>query len=97
MALTFSFALIGAMILCFTYVPVAAALFLKPSNASDKNISVRLMNWLHKSYDPIIHWALQRKRWVLGMAISLLGIAIYLFTAMGSEFVPTLDEGDFVI
>lgn len=97
MALTFSFALIGAMILCFTYVPVAAALFLKPSTASDKNISVRLMNWLHRSYDPIIHWALQSKRWVLGTAVALLALAIYLFTAMGSEFVPTLDEGDFVI
>lgn len=97
MALTFSFALIGAMILCFTYVPVAAALFLKPSNASGRNISVRLMNWLHRRYDTIIHWALGRKRWVVGTAIALLGITVYLFTAMGGEFVPTLDEGDFVI
>ncbi|MCG2460002.1 CusA/CzcA family heavy metal efflux RND transporter [Flavobacteriaceae bacterium F89] len=97
MALTFSFALIGAMILCFTYVPVAASLFLKPSNASDRNISVRLMNWLHARYDPIIHWAMRSKRWVLGTAFVLLGLAVYLFTAMGGEFVPTLDEGDFVI
>ncbi len=39
MALTFSFALIGAMILCFTYVPVVSSLFLKPSDPSKKNIS----------------------------------------------------------
>jgi cobalt-zinc-cadmium resistance protein CzcA len=97
MALTFSFALIGAMILCFTYVPVAASLFLKPSKASPKNISVRLMAFLHKRYDPIIDWALRSKRLVLGLAIFLLGFSIYLFTLMGSEFVPTLDEGDFVI
>ena len=43
MALTFSFALIGAIVLCFTYVPVAAALFLRPTKASEKNISIRLM------------------------------------------------------
>src|SRR5690606_15865832 len=43
MALTFSFALIGAMLLCFTYVPVAASLWIKPSTTSQKNISVRLM------------------------------------------------------
>jgi cobalt-zinc-cadmium resistance protein CzcA len=97
MALTFSFALIGAMIFCFTYVPVVASMFLKPANDSNKNISVRLMNWLNKIYEPIIHWALLSKRLVLGFAVVLLAMAIYLYTIMGGEFVPTLDEGDFVI
>ncbi|WP_339724535.1 CusA/CzcA family heavy metal efflux RND transporter [Maribacter stanieri] len=97
MALTFSFALIGAMILCFTYVPVAASIFLKPSKESDKNISVRLMKWLNKQYEPIIEWALQSKKLVLGIASVFLLGAIFLYSTMGSEFVPTLDEGDFVI
>ncbi|WP_418604316.1 CusA/CzcA family heavy metal efflux RND transporter [Hwangdonia sp.] len=97
MALTFSFALIGAMILCFTYVPVVASMFLKPSNATDKNISVRLMKWLNKMYEPVIHWALQSKKLVLGIAVALLALSIYLYATMGGEFVPTLDEGDFVI
>ncbi|SDM29389.1 CusA/CzcA family heavy metal efflux RND transporter [Kriegella aquimaris] len=97
MALTFSFALIGAMVFCFTYVPVAASLFLKPSKNSDKNISVRLMAWINRRYDPIIDWALRSKRIVLATALVLLSISIYIFTTMGSEFVPTLDEGDFVI
>ncbi|CAM4335190.1 CusA/CzcA family heavy metal efflux RND transporter [Zobellia nedashkovskayae] len=97
MALTFSFALIGAMLLCFTYVPVAASLFLKPSKASDKNISIRFMNWLNSKYEPIIHWALYSKRMVLGIAGLLLAVSVYLYASMGGEFVPTLDEGDFVI
>ena len=97
MALTFSFALIGAMVLCFTYVPVAASLFLKPSKPSNKNISVRLIKWLHKVYEPVIHWALMSKKLVLVMAGTLLAISIFLYTSMGGEFVPTLDEGDFVI
>ncbi len=97
MALTFSFALIGAMILCFTYVPVAASIFIKPSTSSPKNISVRLMGFLNKSYDPIIRWALRKKKLVLTISVLLLGGSIYLFTTMGGEFVPTLDEGDFVI
>lgn len=97
MALTFSFALIGAMILCFTYVPVAASLFLKPTKISDKNISVRLMNRLNKIYAPIIHWALHSKKLVLGIAAGLLALSLLLFTIIGGEFVPTLDEGDFVI
>ena len=97
MALTFSFALIGAMLLCFTYVPVAASLFLKPSKATAKNRSVRFIAWLHRHYEPIIYWALQSKKTVLGMALVLLVLSTTLFTTMGSEFVPTLDEGDFVI
>ncbi len=97
MALTFSFALVGAMLLCFTYVPVAASLFLKPSTATDKNISVRLVKWLNKLYEPVIDWALRSKRFVLAVATLLLAGSIYLFATMGAEFVPTLDEGDFVI
>ena len=97
MALTFSFALIGAMILCFTYVTVVASIFLKPSNASDKNIAVRLMKWINKIYEPVIQWALESKRLVLSIASFLLVLSIYLYSTMGGEFVPTLDEGDFVI
>jgi len=97
MALTFSFALIGAMLLCFTYVPVISTLILKPSRVSDKNISVRLMRFLNLVYEPTIHWALQSKKLVLGIAVVLLALSTYLFTTLGGEFVPTLDEGDFVI
>ncbi|WP_297694831.1 CusA/CzcA family heavy metal efflux RND transporter [uncultured Eudoraea sp.] len=97
MALTFSFALIGAMIMCFTYVPVMASLFLKPSDTSKKNISFRLMRWLNKSFDPIIHWGFERKRLVLSLAALVLALTVPLFISLGGEFVPTLDEGDFVI
>ncbi|MEP6260349.1 MAG: CusA/CzcA family heavy metal efflux RND transporter [Gillisia sp.] len=97
MALTFSFALIGAMIMCFTYVPVMASMFLKPSNLSDRNISVRLMKFLTRIYEPSIKFAMASKKLVLGIAGLILVISIYIFTTMGGEFVPTLDEGDFVI
>jgi cobalt-zinc-cadmium resistance protein CzcA len=97
MALTFSFALIGAMILCFTYVPVMASLFLKPSDTSKKNLSFKLMRWLNKSFDPIIKWGFERKRLVLSLAALVLALTVPLFISLGGEFVPTLDEGDFVI
>ncbi|MBA4745527.1 MAG: CusA/CzcA family heavy metal efflux RND transporter [Muricauda sp.] len=97
MALTFSFALLGAILLCFTYVPVASAMFLKPSKESAKSISTRLVNWINKQYEPVIEWALKSKKLVLSVAAALLIGAILLFSSMGGEFVPTLDEGDFVI
>jgi len=97
MALVFCFALIGAMILCFTYVPVMASLFLKPTDPERKNISTRFVNFLGNAYKPVIKWALNKKKIVLAGAGILLVFVSILFGRMGGEFVPTLDEGDLVI
>ncbi|MEX0275478.1 MAG: efflux RND transporter permease subunit, partial [Flavobacteriaceae bacterium] len=96
MALTFGFALIGAIFLCFTYVPVAASLFLRPP--TDKpTFSAKIIGILNKGYDKIIDRALGAKKQVLAMAMGLFVLALFIFARMGAEFVPTLDEGDFVI
>ncbi|NNF81261.1 MAG: CusA/CzcA family heavy metal efflux RND transporter, partial [Flavobacteriaceae bacterium] len=97
MGLTFSFALIGAMILCFTYVPVMASLFLKPMNIDKPTLTQRLIIWINSMYEPTIEWALGKKKLVLSLAGLLLAGSIYIFTSIGGEFIPTLDEGDFVI
>ncbi|MDX1349723.1 MAG: CusA/CzcA family heavy metal efflux RND transporter, partial [Putridiphycobacter sp.] len=97
MALVFCFALIGAMILCFTYVPVMASLFLKPTDPNKRNLSTRFVSFLGRLYKPVIVWALKRKAIVLSGAAVLLVMVTILFSKMGGEFVPTLDEGDLVI
>jgi heavy metal efflux system protein len=97
MALTFSFAVIGAIILCFTYVPVVASIFLRPAREGKRNISRRIMQAVEKMHEPTIIWALKRRGIVLSIAFILLAGAALLFRNMGGEFVPTLDEGDFVI
>ena len=97
MALTFSFALVGAMILCLTYVPVASALIIKPQEQKRTGISVTIIRWITKSYLPIINWALKHTKKTLAGAVVLLIFAIIVFANMGGEFIPQLDEGDFVI
>ncbi len=97
MALSFCFAIIGAMILGLTWLPVASSLFLKPQKSKKKNISDWIMNLAHKSYSPVINWSCAHKRIVLGTALVSLFFTAFLFTRIGGEFVPTLDEGDFVI
>jgi len=97
MAMAFSFALIGAMFLCFTYVPVIASIFLKPEKVSENNISKRLMNFFLSLYEPTIKWALNHKKIVISASVALLIGTAVLFSRMGGEFIPTLDEGDFVI
>ncbi len=97
MAMTFGFALVGAMIFGLTYVPAMASLVIKPTNLSDKNISVRLMRFLTQMYEPAIRWALKSKRLVISLATVILLLAFYIFSTLGSEFIPTLDEGDFAL
>jgi cobalt-zinc-cadmium resistance protein CzcA len=97
MAMTFSFALVGAMLFCFTYVPVVSSLFLKPKEENPNSISSKLIRKLNSWYLPIITWALTNTKKVLYGAVGLLLMAVVLFATMGGEFIPTLDEGDFVI
>jgi heavy metal efflux system protein len=97
MALSFSFAIIGAMIMGLTWLPVAASLFLRPEKKQKWNISDWIMKKAYGSYLPVIKWSCNHKRIVLGAALISLLLTAILFSRMGGEFVPTLDEGDFVI
>ncbi|EMS32643.1 Cobalt-zinc-cadmium resistance protein CzcA [Mariniradius saccharolyticus AK6] len=97
MAKVFSFALIGTMLLGMTYVPVVSSLFLKPTDPNKRNITKRLIDWINSLYGPSINWALDRKKTVLALAVAILVVAFGIFSRMGGEFIPTLDEGDFVI
>ncbi|WP_186758110.1 CusA/CzcA family heavy metal efflux RND transporter [Echinicola salinicaeni] len=97
MALVFCYALIGAMVLCFTYVPVMSSLFIKPETSDKPGFSKKLINWVYSLYRPVVLLALRNKSIVLGASGILLVLSIFIFSRMGGEFVPTLDEGDFVI
>lgn len=97
MAMTFCFALFGAMLFCFTYVPVVASLFIKPKEVNPNSFSQKLIHHLNSWYLPIITWSLANSKKVLYGAMSLIVLTLVLFSNMGGEFIPTLDEGDFVI
>ncbi|HRX28808.1 MAG TPA: CusA/CzcA family heavy metal efflux RND transporter [Saprospiraceae bacterium] len=97
MALAFCFALIGAIILCFTYVPVMSSLFIKPETTAKETISSKMMKFLDRIYNQSIHLAMKLKYVVLSLTLLMFFVAMFIFSNLGGEFVPTLDEGDFVI
>lgn len=97
MALTIFFAIMGAFILSLTYVPMASALFLSKNSEHRANFSDRLMGWLEKAYLPVLRRCLDRRVWVIGAMTLLFGGAVWLFTRLGGEFIPTLEEGDFAV
>ncbi len=104
MAFTFGFAVLGAIILCLTYVPMVSSMFLKPAknqngwfakfeNRIDK-FSDKIMSGLNKAYVPILNFALRFRAGVIIGAVGLLLIAGFIFSNMGGEFIPKFDEGD---
>jgi len=97
MALTVSFAIVGAMLLCLTYVPAVTAWALKKDIKEEGTISYRIMKFLHRGYDPVIRWALGARFVVVGAAVALLVGAGFIFSRMGGEFIPQLDEGDIAL
>lgn len=97
MALSFSFAILGAMILCLTYVPMISALLLHGSTQGKKSWGDHFMERLQQLYTPVIHWALRAKVIVVTVAVVLLVVAGWLFSTLGGEFIPKLDEGDFAL
>jgi cobalt-zinc-cadmium resistance protein CzcA len=94
MAQVVTFALLGAAILSLTYVPVASALFLSKNTGHKTDFSDRFMGWMRKGFNPAIAFALRRKLLVSVSAIALFLFSLFLFTRLGGEFIPQLEEGD---
>ncbi|MCR4322369.1 MAG: CusA/CzcA family heavy metal efflux RND transporter [Candidatus Brocadiaceae bacterium] len=94
MGFTVIVALIGAMILSVTFVPAAVALFFSGRLSEKENILMRLAK---KGYTPILNLAMHNRVFVITTASVLVILSGLLATRMGSEFLPSLDEGDLLI
>ncbi len=95
MAQTVSFAILGALILSLTYIPMMSALFLPKKYSNKKTFSDRMMSYLLGLYQPLLAWSIRFRKAVIAATLAIFGLAIFTFTRMGSEFIPQLQEGDF--
>lgn len=94
MALTFMFAMMGATILCLTYVPMISSLFIRVRSAEKASWGDKVMHWVEEKYDYLLHTALRRKALIIGVSGLLLVLTLFTFLRLGGEFIPQLDEGD---
>lgn len=90
MAFTVTGALIGSLIISLTLVPLLCHLLLKKNIAHEDNFVVRHCKRL---YFPVLAWALDHKKAVMGVAIGMLVVTFGVGKFLGSEFLPELDEG----
>ncbi len=94
MATTFIMALGAALFLSFTIVPALAATFLSGKIKEKKPILMRLAE---TAFLPTLSIALKYKKIVLGIGLTSILAGVFLFSKMGAEFIPQLDEGDLSI
>lgn len=97
MAKTLVFCIIGALLLSLTYVPMMASLFLKHHIVTKRTFADRFFERLNKLYSRALHVCLKFKWGTVAAAFAALAFSLFLFTRLGAEFIPTLDEGDFAM
>ena len=91
MAVTISIAVIGSLLLTLTLIPVLCSLlFRRPPSTRESP----LLHWLRRPYLPILRRCLRRPLIPIAGAAVCLALAIFVFTLLGKEFLPELDEGD---
>ena len=93
LAITISFAMAGSLFLALTVVPVLSSVLMKKSS----NNQSKLFNSLLSSYKPILLWVLDKRVFASSVAFIMLIISGFVFTQIGNEFMPVMDEGSTVV
>src|SRR5881296_764685 len=91
MAVTISVAVVGALLLTLTLIPVLSTfMFRRPPRERESP----LLRWLRRPYTPTIRWCVRHPVFPLLGAGGLFALALVVFALLGKEFLPELDEGD---
>ena len=94
MAQTVSFAILGAFLLSLTYVPMMTSLVLSKTIDRKRNFSDKIIDKLNAFYQPILEKALELKGLIVAISLGLFAFSLIVFSSLGGEFIPNLDEGD---
>lgn len=97
MALTFIFAMIGAMLLCLTYVPMITSVFLKVPLNGKLTWGDKFIHWLEEKYESLLGKLLSKGKLLIPIAVALFAFSGWQFSRLGGEFMPQLDEGSLAI
>ena len=91
MARTYAYALVGALIATFTVTPCLASLLLPEQVAEAETIVVRAIRSI---YTPVLRWSLTNRRFTVVIGLVFLAFSVFIGSRLGSEFLPTLEEGN---
>ena len=91
MARTYAYALVGALLATFTVTPCLCSLLL-PAHLSE--VETVVVRGLRRVYTPVLRWSLRRRPVTIAIGLVFLLVSGFLGSRLGSEFLPTLEEGN---
>ncbi len=94
LALNFIYALLGALLLSLTFIPVLCSLFMRGRIVEKHN---PILEGAQKLHEPALRSALSRPVWVALVSTGVMLASFCLLPLLGSEFIPTLDEGPILL
>jgi cobalt-zinc-cadmium resistance protein CzcA len=94
MATTMIFALAASFILALTFIPALVAILIRGRVKEKENF---LLRWAKRGYEPLLRRALRWRFGVVPAAVLIFAASLFVFTRLGQEFVPTLDEKDLAL
>jgi len=100
LAYTVALAMAGSLLYAVFLAPVAANLFMSPSRSKNTGPAAReqaVLRWLIFLYRPAVSFFIKRRKLSTGLAAGLLLLGALVFTRLGSEFTPELQEGTMVL
>lgn len=111
LAYTIALAMLGSLVFSLTVAPVLCQMLLKrrpeegaesrprseSRTAEERPDEVRLVRWLQARYRPVLTWALDHRRSVIGGTFGLIAVGVGVFPFLGTEFIPALNEGALLV
>jgi cobalt-zinc-cadmium resistance protein CzcA len=91
LAKTVAIALLSSLVISILITPVLCSIFLKPQ----KEIAGGIMGFIKRRYLPLLDFCMRKKKTVIVAALLMLGVSLSLFTRLGTEFIPIMDESAF--
>lgn len=97
MAMTVLMALGASLLVAFLLMPVLGYLIIKPPKHFGAHKESRAFSIISRLYKPMLHFGIQKRGVVVTATIAFAVVCGFLFTRLGSDFIPKLDEGDLII
>jgi cobalt-zinc-cadmium resistance protein CzcA len=97
LAVTVSASMLVALVLSLTLTPILGLRLLRPSGHGEDAGEVAFVRWLKRGYTPLLEWALHRRWLVISVAAGLLLISLLGLSRVGRDFMPSIDEGAWVV
>lgn len=97
LAYTVTFAMLGSLVFALALAPMLGSLIMRRPKKESLGKEAPVVRWILKPYRPLVRFFIRRRAFAVAISLAFLGLGIFLFPRLGSEFTPKLKEGTVVV